>query len=206
MHSVRPTRHFATLGRIANRTDDQEEEAVKADLTHAVWYLAEFDQSLARLSGNVHPKISATVQRTVDLWQAGEKVLVFAFYRQTCRALRIHISREIERRLNTLVRRRFAGARRPIEDGEIGRVLESVQKRYFDDAKSPARKALDRALRAILDRREGDLAKVGVPPEQQEQLLEIMRRFLRVTTTLVRCFPIHGARHQGAAPSCAKHA
>ena len=34
-----------------------------------------------------------------------------------------------------------------LEDGEIERVLESVQKRYFDDTKSPARKALDQSRR-----------------------------------------------------------
>jgi YD repeat-containing protein len=86
---------------------------------------------------------------------------------------------------------RFAGAGRPIEDGEIGHVLESVQKRYFDDTKSPARKALDRALQAILDRRQADLAAAGIPQDQRERLVDVVRRFLRVPTTLVRCFPIH---------------
>ena len=40
------------------------------------------------------------MRTAVDLWEQGEKVLVFAFYIQTCRALRFHISREIERRLS----------------------------------------------------------------------------------------------------------
>jgi len=181
---------YTRENRAAER-DDLDDEPTQADLTHAAWYLSEFDVALQRCSGNVHPKIAATVQKVVDLWQAGEKVLVFAFYRYTCRALRIHISHEIQRRLNTLAKRRFAGAGRPIEDGEIERVLESVQKRYFDDTKSPARKALDRALHAILDRRQEDLVATGVGRDQQERLAEVMRRFLRVSTTLVRCFPIH---------------
>lgn len=179
----------------ATERDEEDDEPVPADppvdLTHAAWYLAEFDAALRQCSGNVHPKVAATVRKVVDLWQDGEKVLVFAFYRQTCRALRIHISREIERRLDTLARRRFAGAGRPIADNEISRVLESVQNRYFDDTKSPARQALDRALQAILDRRRDDLAAAGVLQQQQERLTEVMRRFLRVSTTLVRCFPIH---------------
>jgi ERCC4-related helicase len=175
----------------AEERDDQDEEPAPADLTHSGWYLSEFDASLGKLSGSIHPKVHATVQKTVDLWESGEKVLVFAFYRHTCRALRVHISQEIERRLTSLARRRFAGARRAINDGDLGPVLEGIQKRYFDDLKSPARKALDRALRAIVDRREEDLDKAGVPQDQQERLVEVMRRFLRVATTLVRCFPIH---------------
>ena len=60
-----------------------------------------------------HPKVAATVRRVVDLWEAGEKVLVFAFYRQTCRALRLHISQEIERRLCAAAQRRLGGSGRP---------------------------------------------------------------------------------------------
>jgi len=44
----------------------------------------------------VHPKIHATVQKAVDLWEDGEKVLVFAFYRHTCRAFPIHQHDELE--------------------------------------------------------------------------------------------------------------
>ena len=142
----------------ASGRDDEDDEPAAVDLTRASWYLKEFDVALAQCTGNVHPKIAATVAKVVDLWQEGEKVLVFAFYRQTCRALRIHISQEIERRVMSLARRRFAGAGRPVSDDELRRVLEGVQKRYFDDVKSPARKALDRALHAVLDRRQVALA------------------------------------------------
>jgi len=175
----------------ASGRDDEDDEPAAVDLTRASWYLKEFDVALAQCTGNVHPKIAATVAKVVDLWQEGEKVLVFAFYRQTCRALRIHISQEIERRVMSLARRRFAGAGRPVSDDELQRVLEGVQKRYFDDVKSPARKALDRALHAVLDRRRVALADAGMPQDQQERLIEVMRRFLRVSTTLVRWFPVH---------------
>src|SRR5262249_34749909 len=102
----------------ADERDDQDEEPAPADLTHSGWYLSEFDASLGKLSGSIHPKVHATVQKAVDLWESGEKVLVFAFYRHTCRALRVHISQEIERRLTSLARRRFAGARRAINDDD----------------------------------------------------------------------------------------
>jgi hypothetical protein len=66
---------------------DEQDELVetKADLSHAGWYLNEFDLALARSSGSTHPKVHATILKVVDLWEAGEKVLVFAFYRRTCR-------------------------------------------------------------------------------------------------------------------------
>jgi len=171
--------------------DDLDDEPASVDLTHSAWYLEEFDVALARCSGNVHPKVAATVLKAVDLWQAGEKVLIFAFYRQTCRALRIHISQEIERRVITYAKRRFAGAGRPLDDTDIQRVLDSIQNRYFDDVKGPGRKALDRALKAVVDRREADLLRVNVSEMERERLIDVMRRFLRVATTLVRSFPIH---------------
>ena len=88
--------------------DEQDESATpQADLSHASWYLGEFDLALARCSGSTHPKIHATIRTVVDLWEAGEKVLVFAFYRRTCRALRIHISNEIERRIMSAGQRGF---------------------------------------------------------------------------------------------------
>jgi hypothetical protein len=154
------------------------------------WYLREFDLALQNLSAAAHPKLAATVDRVVDLWDAGEKVLVFAFYRHTCRALRIHISREIEKRIMATARRRLAGTGREWSDEEIGKLLETVQRRYFDDADGPGRRAVDSALREILHKRDSDLEQGGVPTEQREQLVDVMRRFLRVTTTLARCFPI----------------
>ena len=171
--------------------DDSDDEPAPADLTHSAWYLAEFDTALGQCSGSVHPKIAATVQKTVDLWESGEKILIFAFYRQTCRALRIHISQEIERRIHTLARRRLAGAGQSIEGRDISRILDTIHRRYFDDAKAPGRRALDRALQAILHRRQARLERIGASTEDTERMIDVMRRFLRVPTTLVRCFPIH---------------
>ncbi|MBZ5611995.1 MAG: hypothetical protein LAP38_27360 [Acidobacteriia bacterium] len=43
-----------------------------------------------------HPKMRSVVDRVVNLWLSGEKVLVFCFYRETAKALRAHIGREVE--------------------------------------------------------------------------------------------------------------
>jgi hypothetical protein len=171
---------------------DEQDESVDTpeELAKASWYLGEFDRSLERCSGAIHPKIEATVRKAVDLWETGEKVLVFAFYRRTCRALRIHISREIERRVTEAGLRRLHSSGKSADHQELNRLVERIQQRFFDDSDSPGRKALDSELESILMTRAGALRKVKISDGQKEQLTAVMRRFLRVPTTLLRCFPI----------------
>ena len=175
-----------------NLDDEDAGPETVPDLSNARWYLREFDQALQSTSGATHPKMSATVNKVVDLWEAGEKVLVFAFYRRTCRALRIHISQEIERRMFATMQRRLGEVGREADRPAIERLLEGIQKRFFDDPKSSGRKALDRALAGIIGGHSKDLDSVGMSTDQRDLLTDVMRRFLRVTTTLVRCFPIEG--------------
>lgn len=179
------TREKRTLER-----DDQEDKATQqAELAHAKWYLGEFRHALERCTGAEHPKVHATVRKVVDLWERGEKVLVFAFYRQTCRALRIHISSEIDKRITTAGQRQLVDAGRSVTKDDIEQLLEKVQRRYFNKD-APGRAALDEALQNILVPRMANLKKAGVPAEQREALVDVMRRYLRVPSTLVRCFPL----------------
>ena len=172
--------------------DDQDNEASLADLSHASWYFQQFDESLDRYTGKIHPKIAATVTKVVDLWESGEKVLVFAFYRQTCAALRIHISEEMRRRTAEIALERLTANRKSMRRAEVGRILGRVQDRYFDNSDAPGRKALECAFRMIVDKRRNELLASGVSPTQEAAVVDIMRRFLRVATTLVRCFPLRG--------------
>lgn len=170
----------------AERARRQEE--LDAILNHRK-YLTEFDTALARTTGAMHPKIAATVRRTVDLWEQGEKVVVFAFYRHTCMALLGHISDELKRRLMAMATHRLG-----LPDDETGREaakarLEHVQGKYFDDARSSAKQAMDAALENVLDGHEALLGSLDDAGEVRGVLMAIMRRFLRVHTTLARCFP-----------------
>jgi len=176
--------------RIAAKDEQNDAPKVTLDLAHAGWYLGEFDRALERCSGSTHPKVDATVRKVVDLWEAGEKVLVFAFYRHTCRALRIHISREIERRVMMAGQQRLRDAGRHAGPTELDRLLERAQRRYFDDVDAPGRRAVDAALGEILRDRAEALDEAQVSAEQRDALLDVMRRFLRVSTTLVRYFPL----------------
>ncbi|MCL4204699.1 MAG: DEAD/DEAH box helicase [Pirellulaceae bacterium] len=175
--------------------DEQEELVATAALAHSRWYLHEFDEALKDCSGSMHPKIDATVRRTVDLWETGEKVLVFAFYRHTCRALRVHISREIERRIIVYAQRRFQDSGQSRTPEEIKRTLDRIQDNYFDRSESaersasPGRRAIDAALEEILRSHAAVCDKAQILPEQLADLRDVMRSFLRTQTTLVRCFP-----------------
>ncbi len=179
--------------------DEQEllvPSPIIVDSTHSEWYLKEFDHALQFVTGATHPKIAATVQRVVDLWEQGEKVLVFAFYRQTCRALRIHISNEVERRTNELAKKRLADASSgdtDLPDRTVKELIDKIQSRFFDSSEgrptSPGRRALDEALvQIVASKISGSSALTNA---EQQELIDIMRRFLRVSTTLVRAFPIH---------------
>jgi hypothetical protein len=174
----------------AGKDEENPLPAVRSDLSHSRWYLGEFDRALAHCTGATHPKVAATVKMVADLWEAEEKVLVFAFYRRTCRALRIHISEEIERRImaagaSELRRVGRDGGRTAVED-----LLDRVQRRFFDDTDSPGRRMLDRELDKIIARRAERLDAAQVTTDQRKELSDVMRRFLRVASTLVRCFPI----------------
>jgi superfamily II DNA or RNA helicase len=173
--------------------DEQEQQELSdmtLDLSLSRWYLGEFDQALKNLSGSVHPKMAATVRKVVDLWESGEKVLVFAFYRQTCRALRIHISQEIENRINLAGQQRLREAGREVKIDAVEKLIDRIQNRFFDDSDSPGRRAVDAALADIMNARPESLKKAQMSAKQCENLTDVMRRFLRVPTTLARCFPL----------------
>lgn len=154
------------------------------------WYLEQFDQALDHMGGSIHPKVCATVERVADLWEAGEKILVFAFYRHTCRALRMHISNEIERRITQRAERRLRQAGRIVDDSTVDRLLQSIQRRFFDQKDSPGRQAVDESLESLLEARLKSLESIPLQSDERKILMDVMRRFLRASTTLVCCFPI----------------
>lgn len=174
---------FTREHRRSGKDDQDAEEAPSERLAHASWYLAEFDNALKSVTGGAHPKIHATVKKVVELWEKGEKVLIFAFYQQTCRALRIHISNEIERRLA------LAGQTRN-KNASNGDCVRRIQERFFDDTDSKGRKAIDAALHEIIRADGTSLATAAGEEDQVAMAVDVMRRFLRVRTTLVRSFPI----------------
>ena len=60
------------------------------------WYLDNISKQFSKKRNTDHPKISATVNKAINLWKRGEKVLIFCHYIQTGRALRQYISDAIK--------------------------------------------------------------------------------------------------------------
>ncbi len=66
------------------------------------WYLNWIERTMPGHDpryASLHPKMRATVERAMDVWRQGEKVLIFCFYRETGRTLRREISAAMEREL-----------------------------------------------------------------------------------------------------------
>jgi hypothetical protein len=144
-----------------------------------LWYLRQIDRFLPADNEGVwsqHPKIAATVTRTLERWQAGEKVLVFCFYVATGRALRNHISRAVRQ---TLIAQGAAKLGLPAD--EPGRVMDELDRlgeRFFDPA-APVTRAAQEAVTDLL-------SGLHLRDEHIEQVRDIALRFLRTPSFLVR--------------------
>jgi superfamily II DNA or RNA helicase len=170
--------------RIDEDGDLDEQQAADPELQ---WYLSHLDRSLPRdrtVTWEAHPKVRATAQRTVELWKAGEKVLVFCHYRATGRALRRHISALLKEEILRLGAAQLVQMpRRQVVDE-----LERIGDRFFDT---------DGTLRERVTESVGRI--VGGFPELHAadgaRIVEVVRRFLRTPAFLVRYFDLTAADH-----------
>lgn len=160
--------------------DDFQEEAANVCTGELDWYLDKIKQTLSKTSQTSvisHPKVGATTKRVVDLWRAGEKVLVFCHYIATGRALRQAISSAILNEINILGAKKLG-----CDPKGVPEQLELIGKRFFD-VDSPVRRGVDSKIGALISRHpklEAD----------RERILSIIRRNLRTPSFLVRFFPI----------------
>jgi hypothetical protein len=143
------------------------------------WYLDNIDRSLPSKDVEAfrsHPKISATVERTLALWKAGEKVVVFCFYIATGRALRSHISRAMN---DVLVSEGATKLGLATNDHEaVRKELDRFGNTFFDEERP-----VTRATRDVLDELTSECA---FDDETRKSVTEVMLRFLRTPSFLVR--------------------
>lgn len=125
-----------------------------------------------------HPKIRAVVNRAVELWLTGEKVLIFGFYSQTVKALRDHLQREVDRQLATL-----AASRLGVESAdEAHEVVVRVGNR-FGDPDSP----FQRRLEALLN---GELSKYPALKESHRDIYQALATYVRTPAFVTRFMPL----------------
>ncbi len=141
------------------------------------WYLARIEGALPTDAAEgwlSHPKMAATVERVHQLWRAGEKALVFCFYVETGRALRSHISRALRNEVITLAAEGLGID--PANEARVGKELELLSDRLLRS---------DSRGYAEFRKRVRSLA-TGLDEDTQEQLAEVVTRFMRTPSFLVR--------------------
>lgn len=144
------------------------------------WYLDNLARTLPQDDATAragHPKIAATVAKAVELWRAGEKVLIFCHYRATGRALRQHLSRALDEDIVSEAKKRFGWR----SDEEARRKLKTLGRRFQNEKDRLCREA-NLVFFDVLTKYP-DLVK------QRPHVLKILRRFVCTPSFLVRCFP-----------------
>jgi hypothetical protein len=160
--------------------DDVGAAAADSTLGRAEWYLDQLNDHLPFRTFHdsvAHPKIAATANRVVEAWKAGEKVVVFCHFIRTGYALRRAISGRIRETIAT-----EAGVKLGRPPKEAFEALEDIGLRFFD-RDSKARIEIASRVAQLL----------GQHPElaaHSEVIQEVVRRFLRTPSFLVRFFPL----------------
>lgn len=165
------------------KSDDSTDEGEGGDdggLTSDVgWYLDRIAAALPPSDAGswaAHPKVNATVARALLHWRSGEKVLIFCFYRATGRALRRHISAAISAEIVSTAKQTLS-----IASDDPAQVFEELAAR----ADSLLRK--DRpGGRALLEQVQALGTRVGLGADDSATLADVVLRFMRTPSFLVR--------------------
>ncbi|HYR91240.1 MAG TPA: helicase-related protein [Terriglobia bacterium] len=161
---------------------DEDADSDGAEISPEIeWYLKHLDRALPKESQNVrsaHPKIRATAERAMALWRAGEKVLIFCHYRATGRALRQHVSALIHEEIM-----RLGGAKLPGRSAaDVQQVLDDLGKQFFDNDE----------LRSLVTEWLNGIVRqfAALSDEHANKVVDVVRRFIRTPSFLVRYFPL----------------
>ncbi len=161
-------------------TDIDDDEMIQEQVEDSVsqWYLNNLDESLQFSAdrSELHPKIGATVNRAMQLWLAGEKVLIFCHYIATSKALRKYVSRGMKE----VIRQRGAALLK-CEPGEVFDKLEHIADRLTDKDGSLYKKNLSLLTEQIDEF--PDLA------EMKGDITDAIVRYMRTPSFLVRFAP-----------------
>lgn len=129
----------------------------------------------------LHPKLRVVVERAVDLWERGEKTLIFCFYVQTSRALAEHIEAALNQRIRELARR---GTDAPTEVAGMATIRRIAER--IGDPRSPFYAAVRDELQAVL----AEPAWSNLSSAVREQSLGLLLAYARSVPFLVRVLPL----------------
>ena len=159
---------------------DEDDDAPVVHLNIDDWHLNQLTRLIPKPNTRksaTHPKVAATVERAIQLWLAGEKVLIFSHYLATGRVLRSLVSARIDEIIN-----KTAAEKLKCDLTKAEGVLERIGERFFKED-SPWRQACDEQVVNILK---------GYPQlqEYQTDIANVIRRYVRTPSFLVRFFPL----------------
>ena len=124
-----------------------------------------------------HPKIAPLVARVLDLWNQGEKVVVFCHYRETGRALVRHLSAALEKRLWD-----DAAQRLGLDDRNVRKAVTDFGARF--DADGGMRQPLyDEVAQRLAPFTE-------LADDERELIQDVVRRFVRTPLFVARYFDV----------------
>ena len=163
---------------------DEDDDATVVSLSDDDWHLNQLTRLIPKANTHqsaTHPKVTATVERVIQLWLAGEKVLVFSHYIATGRVLRSLISSRID-----AIIKHTAATKLKCNLNEAESTLERIGDRFFNE-ESPWRQACDEHVDDILR---------GYPQLDDEKtvITNVIRRYIRTPSFLVRFFPLEAMK------------
>jgi superfamily II DNA or RNA helicase len=160
--------------------DDIESDSLKIIKNERdSWYLDNISKQFSKRRKADHPKIGATVNKAINLWNSGEKVLIFCHYIQTGRALRQYISDAIK---SQIIKEGVKKMKCPQAD--VLDKLNDIGKRFFNEESSFMMAFSDKMFQLL---KEVD----NFSEEDKQKLISVIQRFLRTPSFLVRFFPIN---------------
>ena len=115
----------------------------------------------------------------MQLWETGEKVVIFCHYRATGRALRLHVSSALHRRFLALGATKLSTADEASVQAELDRLGERLL-----DQESPVRRKVERSIRDIVR------SYPTFDSDAVEGIVDVILRFLRTPSFLARYFPL----------------
>lgn len=156
------------------------------------WYEDNIEEAIPQKTKTAacfaHPKIRAVVERTIELWLTGEKVLIFAFYTETVKGLRDHLRREADRRLAELAAKRLGNELMQAEDAH--EIVLRVVKRFVDP-ESPFHKGLEEILRT-------QLAAYPLLKQWHNDIYQALARYVRTPAFITRFMPLDNPAFRAA--------
>jgi len=132
----------------------------------------------------LHPKVAATVARAVDLWSVGEKVLVFCFYRETCRALYEHIREEINARTLHIAGDKLGGDYRN-DSAQTEEFLTRIARRCSEEGRP-----FHNEVRYILSQPFEQEKYSIFTEDQRRQIVDVLAAYFRSPSFLARYLPL----------------